>query len=256
MVIVDHFTRFAACYATRNKKGKTAADRLFNDFGLRHGFPNRIMHDQGGEFENELFDQLQHLSGVQKSRTTPYHPQSNGKCERINRTILGMLRTLKESQKSKWKDHLQKVVHAYNSTVSSATGFSPFYLVYGREPRLPVDLAFENTEVSEPKSYRAYVDQWQHAMKDAYKIAFNESEKQAKRNERNYNRRAKSSVLEAGDRVLVRNVRERGGPGKIRSFWEQTVYNVIERKVDSPVYVIQRRREKNCSSKLAVSLWG
>ena len=166
-----------------------------------------------------------------------------------------MLRTLKESQKSKWKDHLQKVVHAYNSTVSSATGFSPFYLVYGREPRLPVDLAFENTEVSEPKSYRAYVDQWQHAMKDAYKIAFNESEKQAKRNERNYNRRAKSSVLEAGDRVLVRNVRERGGPGKIRSFWEQTVYNVIERKVDSPVYVIQRRREKNCSSKLAVSLW-
>ena len=133
----------------------------------------------------------------------------------------------------------RKVVHAYNSTLSSATGFSPFYLMYGREPRLPVDLAFENTEVNEPKSYRAYVDTWQRAMKEAYKIAFDQSEKQAKRNERNFNRRAKSSVLEEGDRVLVRNVRERGGPGKLRSFWEQTVYNVVERKVDSPVYVIE-----------------
>ena len=240
LVLVDHFTRFAVCYPTKNKEGKTAADRLFNDFVLRYGFPNRIMHDQGGEFENTLFEQLQHLSGVQKSRTTPYHPQSNGKCERINRTILGMLRTLDESQKSRWKDHLQKVVHAYNSTVSSATGYSPFYLLYGREPRLPVDLAFQQTEVGEPTKYRVYVENWQRAMKEAYQLAFSQSEKQAQRNERNFNRRARTSaVLEVGDRVLIRNKREKGGPGKLRSYWEQTVYKVLERKHDSPVYVVE-----------------
>ena len=241
LVLVDHFTRFAACYPTRNKAGKTAADRVFNDFVLRYGFPERIMHDQGGEFENELFKQLEHLSGVKKSRTTPYHPQSNGKCERINRTILGMLRTLDENQKSRWKDHLQKVVHAYNSTVSSATGFSPHYLLYGREPRLSVDRVFQNTEVN-AKSYRVYVDNWQRAMPDAYRIAASHSEKRAKYNEQNFNRRARASVLQEGDRVLMRNLRERGGPGKLRSFWEQTVYRVKEKKVDSPVYVIEPER--------------
>ena len=238
LVLVDHFTRFSVCYPTKNKEGKTAADRLFNDFVLRYGFPARIMHDQGGEFENKLFEQLQKLSGVKKSRTTPYHPQSNGKCERINRTILGMLRTLDEGKKPRWKDHLQKVVHAYNATVSSATGYSPFYLLYGREPRLPVDLAFEPAQ-KEEKSYLAYVEDWQKAMKEAYKIAFEQSEMQAQRNERNFNRHARASVLEAGDRVLIKNVRERGGPGKLRSYWEQCVYRVCERKENSPVYVVE-----------------
>ena len=119
---------------------------------------------------------------------------------------------------------MQKVVHAYNATFSSATGYSPFYLLYGREPRLPVDLAFETAKANKEKSYRAYVEDWQKGMKEAYKIAFEHSEMQAKRNKRNYNRHTRAALLDVGDRVLIRNVRDRGGPGKIRSYWEQTVY--------------------------------
>ena len=239
LVLVDHFTRFAVCYPTKDKAGKTAAKCLFNDFVLRYGFPHRILHDQGGEFENELFSQLEKLCGVNKSRTTPYHPMGNGKCERMNRTILGMLRTLPEKAKWKWKEHLQKMVHAYNSCVNRSTGFSPYYLLYGREPLLPIDLMFKSVQPNMGKSYKAFVKEWKEAMEDAYKVAKAKSKDVAGKNKELFNKKARHCVLDPGDKVLVRNVRERGGPGKLRSYWERRIYKVIERKGEGPVYVLQ-----------------
>lgn len=163
-MIVDHFTRFAQAYATTNKSGKTVADWIFNDFALKFGFPSRIHYDLGGKFENQLFSHLQKYSGVDGSRTTPYHPRGNGQVERFNWTLLQILKTLTERQKSKWKESLNKMLYAYNCTCCEATIFSPFGLLYGRFPRLSVDMLFNLNSDPGVANHSEYLEKWKRGM--------------------------------------------------------------------------------------------
>ncbi|KAK6178407.1 hypothetical protein SNE40_013201 [Patella caerulea] len=251
LLVVDHYTRFAVAYPTTNKSGRTAADKIFNDYVLKFGFPEKLHHDQGREFENDFFSRLQKYCGIKHSRTTPYHPEGNGQVERLNRTLLGMLRTLPDDFKSDRKNHVSKMIHSYNCTKNETTGYSPHFLVYGRQPRLPVDLIFCLDEPSKHSGYKDYVDRWSECMREAYDKASSNARKASARSKTRRNSKPQNAVLVPGAGVLVRNLGERGGPVKLRNFWEKDIHIVVKSTDDSsPVYEVRSEELKGKSRRL------
>lgn len=138
---------------------------------------------------------------------------------------------------------LSKLIYAYNCTRCEVTGFSPFYLLYGRSPRLPVDMLFNLTSEQGDNNHHNYMEKWKQGMEEAYEITRENAHKAATRSKRHYDSKAKSSVLQPGDRVLIRNMTPRGGPGKLRNHWEDTVHTVV-RQVSKDIPVYELRPEK------------
>ena len=134
LIVTDHFTWYAQSYITPNQKAGTAAKTLWDKFFVHYGFPEKILSDQGRNFESNLLEELCLLAQVKKMRTTLYRPEGNGSCERFNRTLISMLGILPEEFKVEWTNHVNTLTYAYNCTRSKATGFSPYYLLYGRHP--------------------------------------------------------------------------------------------------------------------------
>ena len=105
LVVEDRFSKFVQAFPTKNKSPRAADDSLFNKYFLDFGYPKRILHDQGKELSNKLFKQLAEITSIKPSRTTPYHPMGNGLCERMNWTIINLLKTLLRIFISNWKNH-------------------------------------------------------------------------------------------------------------------------------------------------------
>ena len=116
---------------------------------------------------------------------------------------------------------MPQVVHAYNCTKSDSTGYSPFYLLFGRSPRLPIDLIFGPSLEEARITHTEYVDKWKFAMKEAYSLSRKNILRSATDGKHQYDRKVRFSKLQPGDRALVRNLSERGGPGKLRSHCSQ-----------------------------------
>ena len=133
---------------------------------------------------------------------------------------------------------------AYNSTTHSSTGYSPFFLMFGRESKLPIDcmLPFEPNVIAK-KTYKQFVDNWKRSMKDAFQIAQSQAEKSRKYNKKHYDRQIKHVAIEVGDRVLVRNV-DKKEDRKIKTYWEREIYEVIEKHDTVPVFTIKQIKGK------------
>ena len=140
LVVTDHFTRYAQAYVTRTQTTQMTAKTLWDKFIVHYGLPKKILMDQGRNFKSQLVADLCKLMETQKVQNSPYHLQTNGQYERFNSTLINMLETLPKEKKSEWKNHIGTLVHVYNCTQNSATGFRPYFLMFRRQPHLPINV--------------------------------------------------------------------------------------------------------------------
>ena len=241
LVITDHFTRYAQAYASKTQTAQATAKLLWENFIRHYGFPEKFLSDQGRNFESELISELCKLAQVEKVHTTPYHPMTNGQCERFNSTLCNMLGTLSEKDKLDWKAHLSSMTHAYNCTQHPSTTYSPYFLMFGRQPRLPVDfeMGLPVDILGDNCSKTRYVQKLKQRLNFAYKKAKEMSQKQAQIYKSSYDRKIKGSQLKENDIVLVKRVAWKGRH-KIQNKWEPSEYVVIEQpNLKVPVYKVK-----------------
>lgn len=240
--ITDHFTRYAQAIPTRNQTVRTTAEALLTFFN-NYGTPKRLHSDQGANFTSRLIKDLCDLYNIRKSRTTPYHPMGNGMPERFNRTLLDMLGTLEPDKKKDWKRYVNPLVHAYNSTRHESTGYTPFLLMFGREPRLPIDLALGIDFHNRKQSLSKYVESLKEKLKYSYKTDQEAIRKAHSKQKRGYDTKVKGATIDVGDIVLVKKVAF-DGKHKIADRWEDEPYLVITKpNNDIPVYTVKREDE-------------
>ena len=142
MVMQDHFSKYVVAYVVKDQTARTAAETLRSGYFRLLGTPAYLTSDQGKAFTGHLIINLCELYGVQKLRTSPYHAQTNGQVEWMNQTIICMIGKLEQDKKAHWSEHLLEMLAAYNGTRSVVTGYSPYFLLFGRKARMPVDYLF------------------------------------------------------------------------------------------------------------------
>lgn len=226
LVMTDVFTKYTLAVPTRDQRAETVARTLVVEWFYKFGVPGRIHSDQGRSFESSLIQQLCSLYQIEKSRTTPYHPAGNGQCERFNRTLHNLLRTLPLSRKADWVSALPQVLFCYNTTPHQATGESPYFLMFGQEPRLPIDFLLGRSQEMLSGGVNEWVLEHQTRLQVAFEGAREHLKVTAERRKKQHDRQVRDEPLGEGQLVYLRDYGVRGRH-KIQDLWSPVVYQVV-----------------------------
>ncbi|CAF0877465.1 unnamed protein product [Brachionus calyciflorus] len=156
-------------------------------------------------FRHEVLE----LLNVRKLRTTPYHPQSGGQTERFNRTFISIMRTFVNENQDDLDLLLNKIAFAYRTAVHRATGYTPFEMVYGRQPKLPIDLFYENCSDPLELDWAEYVKQMKDRLKQIFETVRNDSQIKVDKSKILNDRNVRGADFSLKDKVwLINSERE------------------------------------------------
>ena len=239
LVLQDHFSKYIVVYVVKDQTARTATETLRNGYFRLFGVPAYLISDQGKAFTGHIITHLCELYGVQKLRTSPYHAQTNGQVEHMNQTIICMIGKLEEDKKACWSEHLPKLLLAYNATCSTVTRYSPYYLLFGRRSRIPVDYLFPTLHDSlHQTKLEVSVAAMQKRLKEAFAVARHLTSEEAAKQRRYYDHKVGAVALQPGDVVMIRTD---GfvGKRKVKNQWEDGGFIVESQLEDWPIYRVK-----------------
>jgi len=258
LTIMDHFSKWADAIPIRNHTAVTVARVLFERIFVYMGMPRFLLSDCGAEFESSLFLELCKYMGIQKLRTTPYRASTNGMCERFHRCLNTMLAKLISDNQRDWCDQAPIAAAAYRASLHESTGYSPNFLVFGRENRMPIDIVL-NCPAAEEKFYTStdeYVEEYQRKMRKAYEHVRQNLGQAAMHRKDYYDRKVKETEFTPGSWVWYLYPRRRVGKSPKWSKYYTGPYLlirlippndvVLQKSKKSKSFVVHRDKIKLC----------
>jgi len=232
LVLTDYYTKWSEAYALPDAEASTCMRAMYDNFFARFGLCRQLHSDLGRNFQSRLFAELCSLTGINKSRTTPFHPRSDGQTERMNRTILQMLRATIVDNPQDWPSKIPTIMAAYRMTRHSTTGLTPNYAMFAREVLLPAHLIArppeEPVQVSVP-----YVVSFQQNMRQAHERVRQATHAAAKVQKTYFDRLVKGPVFAVGQLVWL--------------FWPRPLlrmqYKKLQRHWTGPFRIIEFRTQ-------------
>ena len=238
LVVSDYFTKWVEAYPLKDMEAKTVAETLVEEFICRMGVPMIIHSDQGRNFESKLFQQMCALFGIKKTRTTAFRPCSNGLVERYNRTLNEMLCTTVKESPLTWDKRIHLLTMAYRGTPHESTGFSPNFMVYGKELFMPVDVMMGHPGSESSRDELEYVQGLRNRLEDAYDVAREHLQSSANRQKRYYDVNASEKPYEPGDLVWTMNkTRKKGKCPKMQMRWTGPL--VVLKRLNDVTYQVK-----------------
>lgn len=234
IVFSDYYSRWPEAFALPSTEASRIAQLIVDEILSRHGAPRTLLSDRGPNLLASIVREICKLMNTRRSHTTAYHPQTDGLVERFNGTLAEGLSMYVSSHQKDWDQHLPMILFAYRVSPHASTHESPFYLLYGREPRLPIDTALLLPSTDLSTSVTEHRARIVRNLADAQQIIASNTQLAQQRMKEQYDKTSRPVRFDIGSRVWVYTPKQRKGLSKKLQHNYHGPYRIIQKL--SPVH--------------------
>lgn len=243
LTIQDELSKYVEGYPITNKESITVAKSFVQNFILKYGVPNEILTDRGTEFMSQLFKNISIALGIQKLNSTSYHHQTIGSLENTHKNLNSFLRMKLQKSNIYWNEWINYWCFAFNTTIHSSTGYSPYEVVFGRKCRIPSNIQVENYE----DIFGDYVGEIKHRIVTAENEVKENLNRVKEVRKTKYDEKLKPIQYKFNDKILVKN--ETGN--KFKQIWNgpysviiDVEPNVVIKNENNQIELVHKNRTK------------